>query len=340
MPLSTPEKKKTHRLRWALVILFVILLTGYIILVNLLVSAALVPSFMEKLDAFQEVTEQSYAQQIHTSDISENRSAALAETRAWLKTARMDKLSRTSRDGYRLVAAEFPAEAETHRWAVLLHGYTGWKEEMYPFALWYHRQGCNVLIPGLRGHEDTIGESVTTLGYYEQYDLFDLLCTAAEQTGIMRFVLHGEGMGANAALLLCGNESYLQKLADRGISIELVVAESACTDLTTLLNWEASRQLSIRGFLGRAAMRMTVSQNLGFNPSEVSMLSAVGRMTIPAVFICGEEAGYIPASWSRALFEACAAEKTLCLVPNAGHAAAWAYGREQYEAAILERIAG
>ena len=127
------------------------LLAGYVILVNILVSAALVPSFMEKLDAFERITKESYAAQVQTSDIKINRNTALKETKEWLKTAKSRKISRKTEEGYRLIAEEFPAEdkdnsaQKSHKWVLLLHGYTGWKEEMYPFARWYHQQGYHVV---------------------------------------------------------------------------------------------------------------------------------------------------------------------------------------------------
>lgn len=50
-----------------------LLIVLYFVLVNFLVSAALVPSFMEKLQAFERITEESYAAQVQTSDIQVNR---------------------------------------------------------------------------------------------------------------------------------------------------------------------------------------------------------------------------------------------------------------------------
>ncbi len=52
-----------------ILIILACLLASYFLLVNLLVSAALVPSFMEKLEAFDRITTESYAMQVHTSDI-------------------------------------------------------------------------------------------------------------------------------------------------------------------------------------------------------------------------------------------------------------------------------
>ena len=48
---------------------------------NLLVSAALVPSFMEKLEAFQTITEDSMAALVHTDDITSNQQEAYSETK-------------------------------------------------------------------------------------------------------------------------------------------------------------------------------------------------------------------------------------------------------------------
>lgn len=106
--------------------------------------------FCAKLDMFEEITVSSYSQQVHTSDISENRKAAITETKEWLETARGQKIKQTTADGYELVATEFFAEQDSHKWVLLLHGYTGWKEKMYPFAYWYHTQGYHVLVPDLR----------------------------------------------------------------------------------------------------------------------------------------------------------------------------------------------
>ena len=70
-----------------------IILLLYFFLINFLVSAALVPSFMEKLKAFERITEDSYAAQVQTSDIQVNRQLALNETNAWLETVEIGRAS-------------------------------------------------------------------------------------------------------------------------------------------------------------------------------------------------------------------------------------------------------
>ena len=77
-----------------------------IIASNVLVSAALVPSFMEKLSAFEEITEESYAALVHTDDITQNKLKAKEDTKAWLEEVQTkkltEKLTAYSSDGYEL----------------------------------------------------------------------------------------------------------------------------------------------------------------------------------------------------------------------------------------------
>lgn len=59
------------------------------------------------------------------------------------------------------MAAYFPSdESSGHKWAVILHGYTGWKEEMYPFAYQYHEWGYNVVVPDLRCQGESEGDFI------------------------------------------------------------------------------------------------------------------------------------------------------------------------------------
>lgn len=125
------SRKKRFRCLKAAVAVIVALLAIYTIAIYFMVSAVLVPSFMDKLESFERITEDSYAAQVQTTDIKTNRKEALDGTKQWLAGADCQKLATTSEDGYRLIAMEFFAKEDSHKWVLLLHGYTGWKEEMY-----------------------------------------------------------------------------------------------------------------------------------------------------------------------------------------------------------------
>ena len=65
----------TKRFRRNLILIVLILFVIYWTAVNILVSAVLVPSFMEQLDAFQRIAEQSYAEQVQESELKQNSGA-------------------------------------------------------------------------------------------------------------------------------------------------------------------------------------------------------------------------------------------------------------------------
>ena len=104
-----------------LVILGVLFLL-YIGLANILVSAALVPSFMERLEAFSRITEESVDALVNTDDIQQQYEKSWKETAEWAETAHGQKLTRETEDGYKLVAQEVYTGEESHKWVLLLHG--------------------------------------------------------------------------------------------------------------------------------------------------------------------------------------------------------------------------
>ena len=218
-PAKRPKKKKITKIIFCILLLAAVL---YVMLVNFLVSAALVPSFMEKLEAFERITEESYAAQVQTSDIQVNRQLALNETAAWLKTVSSNRISVMSGDGYRLVASEFLTGKDSHVWVLMLHGYTGWKEEMYPFARWYYEEGYHVIVPDLRCQGESEGDFIG-MGWTDHYDCMLWIDYILKQDQEAEIVLHGQSMGAATALMMTGEE----ELPD---NVMAVVSDCAYTD--------------------------------------------------------------------------------------------------------------
>ena len=239
------HKKSKRKIAMAAGITISLLLLFYVLLVNFLVSAALVPSFMEKLEAFERITKDSYAAQVQTSDIKGNRQTALNETKEWLQKAKHQKISAETEDGYTLIAETFPAEEntadsrcsateeisdgeeilsteeESHKWVLLLHGYTGWKEEMYPFAYWYHTQGFHAVVPDLRCQGESEGDFIG-MGWTDHFDCMLWIDYILSKDAEAKIVIHGQSMGAATALMMTGEE-----LPE---NIQAVVSDCAYTD--------------------------------------------------------------------------------------------------------------
>ena len=321
------KKKAVMGIGIAVAVLFVI----YTIFIYFLVSACLVPSFMEKLDAFEEITEKGYSEQVHTSDISENRKAALLKTKEWLETAKGQKLRNRTADGYELVATEFFAKEESHKWVLLLHGYTGWKEEMYPFAYRYYEQGYHVLVPDLRCQGESEGDFIG-MGWTDSFDCELWLDYILEQDAQARIVLHGQSMGASTALIMSGKET----LSDH---VQAIISDCAYTDAYEMFGDKITDWFGLPAFPFVDSACLMLKLRGGYDLKKASAIEAVACSRTPTLFIHGEKDAMIDADMSRELYEAAACEKELLIVDGAGHAQSQDKAPDEYYGTIAQFLA-
>ncbi len=299
-------------------IILTVLLILYIILVNFLISAALVPSFMQKLEAFERITDESYAAQVQTSDIKGNRQANLNETKEWLKTAEHQKISAKTDDGYTLIAEVFPfkqkelwnTEQTSHKWVLLLHGYTGWKEEMYPFAYWYHKEGYHVLVPDLRCQGESEGDYIG-MGWTDHFDCMLWIEYILSQDAEAQIVLHGQSMGAAAALMMTG-----ERLPE---NIQAVISDCAYTDAYSMFGEKIKEWFQLPAFPLVDSACLILQLRGGYNLKEASAIEAVKRSKVPILFIHGDADAMISVQMTKDLYQAAGCQKELLIIEGAGH---------------------
>lgn len=346
--------KKKKKIIIAICIIAALLAVLYGVLVNILVSAALIPSFMERLEAFERITDESYAAQVQTSDIKVNRQLSINETNEWLEKAECQKISVETEDGYTLVAEEFLANEETikskksfkneetpksegsfieeesfrneaslkreeasanesnHRWVLILHGYTGWKEEMYPFAYWYHEEGYHVIVPDLRCQGESEGDFIG-MGWTDHYDCALWISYILSQDSEAKIVVHGQSMGAATALMMTGEEDISQNIA-------AVVSDCAYTDAYSMFGEKVKEWFHLPAFPLIDSACIALQLRGGYNLKNASAINAVQRSNTPTLFIHGDADAMISVDMTKELYEAAACRKKLLIIEGAGHA--------------------
>lgn len=332
-------KYRKHIIRICTVAVLLIVL--YFALVNFLVSAALVPSFMEKLEAFERITNESYEAQVQTSDIKVNRQLTINETNEWLQTVECRKISVETEDGYKLIAEEFlidEADAvggedsviegdsareksvsaegftskDNHKWALVLHGYTGWKEEMYPFAYWYHEEGYHVIVPDLRCQGESEGDFIG-MGWTDHYDCALWISYILSRDSDAKIVVHGQSMGAATALMMTGEEDISQNMA-------AVVSDCAYTDAYSMFGEKIGQWFYLPAFpiVDTACLALRIRG--GYNLKDASAVNAVKKSSTPTLFIHGDADAMISVEMTKELYEEASCRKELLIVEGAGHA--------------------
>ncbi len=329
---SNDYKMKTRkRIFW---LVAAIIIAAYIILINILISAALIPSFMDRLEAADRITERSYNEQVQSDELDQKVEETIDETVEWYKTVPLDFLEETSADGYHLKAIEFYPGIEdgtgniirtgedTHIWVLLLHGYTGQKEEMYPLARWYQQQDFHVIVPDMRCQGESEGDFIG-MGYTDSEDNMLWINEILRQDPNARIVLHGQSMGAACALMMSGREDLPE-------NVMAVISDSAYTDAYSMFCDRFQAWFHLPPALVVPAANLFLQMRGGYDLHDASALAAVEHSTVTTLFIHGEEDKMIPPAMTQELYDAASCEKALLIVPGAGHVQAADVAPEEY----------
>ena len=329
------RQKKKRKVKWirAGIIVFLVLFIIYWIIIYFLVSAALVPSFMEKLDSFERITEKGYAEQTHTSDIAENRKEALEETKEWLSEKPPVKKEILSEDGFRLIASEFrQPDEKDHQWAVLLHGYTGRKEEMYPFALEYYKRGYHCLVPDLRCQGESEGDFIG-MGLTDSSDVLLWIKGILDEDPDAEIVLHGQSMGAATALMLSGR-------SDLPENVKAAVSDSSYIDAYTMFGEKAKDWFNLPAFPIVNSMRLMLLLRGGYDLYKASPIDAASDSDLPTLFIHGSDDKMISVDQAYALYETDTSAKELLIIDGAGHGQPQDKDPEKYYGTVFAFLSG
>lgn len=324
------SQTKKHKIIKILIIIFLLLFIFYWISIYISTSAALVPDFMNKLEAFKRITEKSLSEQVQSDDIKSTRSESISDTRKWLENVKKSKQTMESEDGYTLVAEEFVSSEVTDKWVVLLHGYTGWKEEMYPFAYWYYQQGYNILVPDLRCQGESEGDFIG-MGYTDSFDVMKWLDYIIQKNKNAKIILHGQSMGASTALIMSGNTQLPDNVA-------AVISDCAYTSAYTMFSDKVEEWFNIPSNIVLEPFCFMLKLRGGYDLKKASPIEAVKNSKVPILFIHGDMDKLISVEHSQSLYEACASKKELLIIEGAGHAQAQDKAPEKYYNKILEFI--
>ena len=308
---------KAKKYKWAIAVSGILLSVCVLLIIasNILVSAALVPSFMDNLSAFEEITEESYAALVHTDDIMQNKLKAKEETKAWLEEVKTKELTKKltaySSDGYKLVTRVYYQEQESHKWVILLHGYTGWKEEMNPIACEYAKRGYHVLTPDMRCQGESEGDFIG-MGWTDRLDNKIWLDYILEQDPQAQIILQGQSMGAACALLMAEEELPKNVIA--------VVSDCAFSDAYEMFQKQMKDWFGLPAFPLLPLANQMLQLRGGYDLHNASPIKNMDKIEIPVLFIHGSEDELIPAEMSREMYEAAVGEKELLIMEGAGHA--------------------
>lgn len=228
-------------------------------------------------------------------------------------------------DGIRLSARYYDNRSDVT--VVLFHGANAipWNNFGYIGERLFDR-GFNILVTDMRAHGQSDGKYIT-YGNMECKDVLQWLDFLKEEQNTKSIILYGISMGASA---VCYASDEIHD--DR---VKLMIVDCGFTspyELEKHLLHSSGVSMWIMGFCYLAGNVIVKAK-----PKEQTT-DHLKNSKIPALFIHGKDDVVVPLSQGERNYEACAANKDMIIVENAGHTVATVVGGDTVCLKILEFI--
>jgi uncharacterized protein len=268
-----------------------------------------------------------------SKDLDTGPALASAFDSSWIRSQTTERVAIRSADGIDLVARYLPAASPTGKLAILAHGYSADCWSMGSIARFYWEElGYGVLLPDARGHGESRGNYIG-FGWPDRRDYMQWIRLFIDRLGPdTRVVLHGVSMGGATVLMASGER-------DLPPQVRAIVDDCGYTSADEELAYQLQRMYGItdRSILARTS-RMA-KRRAGYSFEEASALEQVKKSRTPTLFIHGGADTFVPTEMAHRLYDACASDKQLFIVPGAGHGMSFSADYEGYTARVREFLA-
>lgn len=233
--------------------------------------------------------------------------------KAWFEGQEKERITMTSHDGLKLVAYFLPAEEESNKILILMHGYRN-KGMVWDFAnlvKFYHEMGYHLLVPYQRAHGESEGNYIC-FGVKERYDLVQWTEYMAGRFGEeCHIFLSGISMGCTTVLMAAGLKLPKQ--------VKGLIADCGFTSPWDIFAHVLKKDFHLPKFPFLYVADYICRAKAGFHFQEYSVTESMKWNRIPVLFIHGEQDDFVPAQMSQVNYDACGAEKEIFIVGRAAH---------------------
>ena len=212
------------------------------------------------------------------------------------------------------------------RTALVLHGWRNCAIDFLFLARIYEQEmGYNVVLPDLHAHGQSEGEAIQ-MGWLDRRDVLHWMSLFHTDT----MVVHGVSMGGATTMMLSG-----EKMPD-GIRDIRFVDDCGYTSVWDEFRGELRNQFGLPEFPLMYGASLLCQLCYGWNFSEASALSQVGKCQQPMLFIHGDSDGFVPTEMVYRLYEAKAEPKELWITKGTRHAMSYKNHRQEYTERIKQ----
>jgi dipeptidyl aminopeptidase/acylaminoacyl peptidase len=249
----------------------------------------------------------------------------------WWNKHRMDVIEMKSFDGLKLVGYYIPAEKETDKFIVFVHGYTTSAQWASQFARYYHLAGYNFFAADCRGHGRSEGNWIT-MGQLDYKDYLQWLKLLIRKFGEnIQIVLTGISMGGATVSLLSGQEDLPKQ-------VKCIIEDCGFTSAAEEFSMQIKAKMKLPAFPFIPLANMIGKIRIGISFYEPSPIDCVKNSKTPILFIHGTDDTFIPAEMGKRMYDAANCEKEIWLCEGAKHADSIDIDPEGYKNVVFKFI--
>lgn len=226
-----------------------------------------------------------------------------------------------NRKGKNLHGVEFRNPSNSNVWVICIHGWTNVNREMSSYAMEYYKRGFNVLLPDLRGHNNSEHKFVT-MGWLDRLDIVDWVNSIVEENPKSRIILHGVSMGGATTMMTTGEtlpENVIVAVEDCGFTSVKDIFVDQCI---------RKYHLPPKMVMPQATIVNKIIN--GFFFGQASSVEQLKKSVTPTLFIHGDKDEFVLPDNLDPVYEACAAPKEKYIVKGAEHAVSSHWFHEEY----------
>ncbi|MBO0462828.1 alpha/beta hydrolase [Enterococcus sp. DIV1298c] len=231
----------------------------------------------------------------------------------------------TSADGLELSAIYLPA-SDSHKTAIVAHGYMGDAETMANYAKMFHDLGYNVLVPDARGHGKSEGDYIG-FGWHERKDYVKWIDQVIETNGQSEeIVLYGISMGAATVMMTSGETLPA--------NVKAIIEDCGYSSVNEELSYQLNELFGLPPFPLIQVTSLMTKIRAGYFFGEADSIKQLEKNKLPMLFIHGDADTFVPYEMLDKVYQATNGPKEKYVVPGAEHAKAYSVDPEKYQQTV------
>jgi uncharacterized protein len=209
-----------------------------------------------------------------------------------------------------------------HKWAIVVHGYTGNAKSMTRYVRNFHEKGYHVLAPDLRGHGESEGDYIG-MGWHDRKDMLLWINQIIEKDPEAEIVLFGVSMGGATVMMTSGEEELPS-------NVKVIVEDCGYASVSDVFVYQLDDLFGLPEFPVMNAANTVTNLRAGYDLYEANAVGQVAKSTTPMLFIHGDADTFVPFEMLDEVYEAAKVEKEKLIIPEANHGDAEKVDPETY----------